>query len=164
MSTAVRPDLRQRNLDLVNTFQREVVHGGKYHLARDWAHEDLTIHLPPGLVPPGLDNALAWFEECTHWFTSHGIEVKHQLADDTTVLQLIELHFTHTGTYMGIPPTHKRFSVAGLAAFRIRDEKISDHWGLYDLASVPAKLGIEMDQWGQPGQPATQPDDQRSSS
>lgn len=134
----------RRNMDLVAEFQREVLHGGRYELARQYAQEDLLIHLPPGVVPRGLDNALAWFKSATEWFTSLGIEIKMMLADEDTVFQLIELHFEHTGFYMGVAPTGKRFSIGGLAAFKLRDGKIAEHWGLYDMMSIPQLLGVEM--------------------
>ena len=136
----------ERNRQLVETFQQNVLHAGRYEQAGEWAHEDLVIHLPPGL-PPGLDNALKWFAVCAEWFTSLGIEVKLMVADEDTVFQLITLHFKHTGDYMGIPPTNKRFSIDGLAAFKIRDGKIAEHWGLYDMDSIPAQLGVEAPSW-----------------
>jgi steroid delta-isomerase-like uncharacterized protein len=131
------------NKRLVQTFQQEVLHKGNYEKAREWAHEDLVIHLPPGMEP-GLDNALGWFAMCAEWFTSTGLDVDLMVAEDDLVFQLITLHFEHTGDYMGMPPTGKRFSIGGLAAFRIRDGKIAEHWGLYDMASIPAQLGVEM--------------------
>jgi predicted ester cyclase len=69
------------------------------------------------------------------------------VADEDTVFQLITLHFKHTGDYMGIPPTNKTFAIDGLAAFRIRDGKIAEHWGLYDMESIPAQLGVEAPSW-----------------
>lgn len=132
------------NKQLVCTFQQEVLHRGHYEKARTWAHDDLVIHLPPGVVEPGLDHALGWFALCAEWFTSTGLEVNLMVAEDDLVFQLITLHFEHTGEYMGVPPTGQRFSIGGLAAFRIRDNKIAEHWGLYDMQSIPAQLGIEM--------------------
>jgi steroid delta-isomerase-like uncharacterized protein len=128
------------NKRLVETFQQEVLHKGHYENAHQWAHDDLVIHLPPGMEP-GLDNALRWFALCAQWFTSTGLDVDLMIAADDLVFQLITLHFEHTGEYMGIPPTGNAFSIGGLAAFRIRDGKIAEHWGLYDMQSVPAQLG-----------------------
>lgn len=131
---------------LVETFQREVLHGGHYERALEWAHEDLVIHLPPG-IPRGLDNALKWFAVCAEWFTSLGIEVQFSVASEDTVFQLIKLHFKHTGDYMGIPPTGKEFAIDGLAAFKLRNGKIAEHWGMYDMQSIPAQLGVEVPSW-----------------
>lgn len=132
------------NKRLVELFQQEVLHKGNYDEARRWAHEDLVIHLPPGMVQPGLDNALGWFALCAQWFTSTGLDVDLMVAENDLVFQLITLHFEHTGDYMGMRPTGTRFAIGGLAAFRIRDNKIAEHWGLYDMQSIPAQLGMAM--------------------
>lgn len=146
----VAQSMGERNKKLVERFQQDVLHGGKYELAHQYAQQDLVIHLPPGMVPPGLENALEWFRQCTEWFTSIGVEVEFSLANEDIVFQLITLHFEHTGQYMGIPPTYRRFSIGGLAAFKIRDNKIAEHWGLYDMASIPALLGVESPSWSSP--------------
>jgi steroid delta-isomerase-like uncharacterized protein len=144
--TSIGLSAPERNKHLVETFQREVLHSGNYDRAHEWAHDDLVIHLPAGL-PPGLENALNWFAVCADWFTSLGIEIQFSLADEDTVFQLITLNFKHTGDYMGIPPTNKEFAIDGLAAFKIRDGKIAEHWGMYDMESIPRQLGIEVPSW-----------------
>lgn len=133
----------QRNIDLVREFQEKVMHAEDYSNTDQYLHPDLAIHLPAGLIPPGRDEAVKWFKQAADSFTSSGIEVKMMMADDDSVLQLIELHFVHTGDYMGLPATGKEFSIGGLAAFKIKDGKIAEHWGLYDMMSIPAQLGIE---------------------
>ena len=132
------------NKQLVRRYQEECMHRQNWDNAAEYLAEDLVIHIPEGVVPAGRDNALTWFRECASWFTSLGIEIKFAVADDDTVFQLQELHFEHTGDFMGIPPTGKRFSIAGLAAFKIRDGRIAEHWGLYDMDGIPAKLGVEL--------------------
>lgn len=139
--------IAEQNKRIVETFQQEVLHKLHFEKARDWAHEDLTVHLPPGVVQPGLDNALEWFKVCGGsggWFTNTSLDVDMTVANEDTVFQLITLHFVHTGEYMGIPPTGKAFSIRGLAAFKLRDGKITDHWGLYDMDSIPTQLGMEV--------------------
>ena len=139
----------ERNMDLVREFQEKVMHAEDYSNTDHYLHPDLVIHLPEGMIPPGRDNAVKWFKEAADSFTSRGIEVKMMMAEGDSVLQLIELHFVHDGDYMGVPPTGKEFSIGGLAAFKIKDGKIAEHWGLYDMMSIPAKLGLEVP--GMPG-------------
>ncbi|MEV0083518.1 ester cyclase [Saccharopolyspora sp. NPDC050642] len=143
MTTAAK-STPERNMELVRHFQRDCMHAQRVDLMDRYLAPDLVIHLPSGAVQQGRENAFSWFLECTTWFTSIGIEVKMMLADDDTVFQLIELHFEHTGEYQGIPATGKRISVPGLAAFKIRDGLISEHWGLYEMDTIPRQLGIEV--------------------
>jgi predicted SnoaL-like aldol condensation-catalyzing enzyme len=146
VATVATDTAAERNRRLVETFQQEVLHRGEYEQASEWAHDDLVIHLPPG-IPRGLDSALEWFALCAEWFTSTGIDIQFSVANEDTVFQLIKLNFVHTGDYMGVPPTNKPFSIDGLAAFRIREGKIAEHWGMYDMESIPAQLGLEAPSW-----------------
>ncbi|MEU4445534.1 methyltransferase domain-containing protein [Actinosynnema sp. NPDC050801] len=134
--------IEERNMDLVREFQVKCMHAQRIDLMGDYVSPDLKIHLPSGLIDQGAENAFSWFAECTEWFTSTGIEVKMMIADGDTVFQLIELHFDHTGEYMGVPPTGKHLSVPGLAAFKVRDGRITDHWGLYEMDVIPRQLGL----------------------
>lgn len=139
--------LGERNKAIVQAYQEECMHKQNWENAAQYLHEDLVIHIPEGVVPRGRDAAITWFLECASWFKSTGIDITLSVADEDTVFQLQELHFEHTGDFMGIPPTGKRFSIAGMAAFKVKDGLITEHWGLYDMDTIPAKLGIEMPQF-----------------
>jgi steroid delta-isomerase-like uncharacterized protein len=132
-----------QNEEIVRRYQDECMHHGRWELIDQFLAEDLVIHIPSG-IEPGRGNALRWFMEFASYFTSRGIDIKMALSNEDTVFQLQELHFEHTGDFMGIPPTGKRFSIAGLAAFKIRDGKIAEHWGMYDMESIPAQLDVSM--------------------
>ncbi|NIJ13028.1 steroid delta-isomerase-like uncharacterized protein [Saccharomonospora amisosensis] len=148
--TDTSTSLAQRNKDLVREFQANCMHAQRFDLMPDYLAPDLVIHLPTGLVQQGRENAFSWFRECTEWFTSRGIEVKMMLADEDTVFQLIELHFEHTGDYLGVPASGKLLSVPGLAAFKIRNGLIAEHWGLYEMDSIPRQLGLTPEQLAAP--------------
>lgn len=132
----------QRNMDLVREFQVKCMHAQRFDRMGDYVSPDLKIHLPTGLIEQGSEHAFAWFAQCTEWFTTRGIEVKMMIADGDTVFQLIELHFEHTGEYLGVPPTGKAIRVPGLAAFKVRGGRITDHWGLYEMDVIPRQLGL----------------------
>lgn len=133
----------QRNIRVVRDFQQNCMHAQRIDLMDRYLAPDLQIHLPTGLIRKGRENAFDWFIECTKWFTSRGIEVKMMLADDDIVFQLIDMLFDHTGDYFGLAPTGRRIVIPGLAAFKLRDGMITDHWGLYEMDTIPAQLGIE---------------------
>jgi predicted ester cyclase len=50
---------------------------------------------------------------------------------------------THTGTFMGIPPTGKTFAdVPFHVTYKVQDGKIVDHWLLIDSMTLMQKLGL----------------------
>jgi predicted ester cyclase len=51
-------------------------------------------------------------------------------------------HATHTGAYLGIPATGKRFERAYMNIFRVENGKIVEEWSLGDDLGVLHQLGV----------------------
>lgn len=68
--------------------------------------------------------------------------VEDVLADGDKVVARVSYRGTHRGTFMGIPPTGRQITVAGINIFRIADGKIVEHWGITDRISALRQLGI----------------------
>jgi predicted ester cyclase len=49
---------------------------------------------------------------------------------------------THTGDFLGIPPTGKRATIRVMDMVRYRDGRIAEHWSVVDIAGVRAQLGV----------------------
>ena len=49
---------------------------------------------------------------------------------------------THVGEFLGIPPTNKSFSVAGIDVYRLEDGKLAEHWDVVDQLSLMQQLGL----------------------
>ncbi|SMG06881.1 ester cyclase [Paraburkholderia susongensis] len=47
---------------------------------------------------------------------------------------------THTGLYMGVPPTGRRLRFSSCDIFRISNGLIVEHWGMGDIAGLMAQL------------------------
>jgi predicted ester cyclase len=48
---------------------------------------------------------------------------------------------THTGEFMGIPATGRRFTAAGIVITRIADGKIAEQWRIVDVFGMMQQLG-----------------------
>jgi len=49
---------------------------------------------------------------------------------------------THRGEFQGIPPTGKQVAVPGVVFYRIRDGRISEFRGSFDMLSMLQQLGV----------------------
>ena len=58
-------------------------------------------------------------------------------------------HGTHSGELMGIPPTGKPVSIQVVDILRLRDGKVTEHWGEVDMLGLLQQLGVAP----APGQP-----------
>ena len=49
---------------------------------------------------------------------------------------------THTGAFMGHPPTGRRFHAGGIDVFRIAEGKLVERWGQFDTLGMLQQLGL----------------------
>jgi predicted ester cyclase len=63
------------------------------------------------------------------------------MAEDDKVVTRYVAYFTHTGPFMGIPPTGKKISVRGVQINRIVDGKNTETWDYMDYLGLMTQLG-----------------------
>jgi predicted ester cyclase len=65
------------------------------------------------------------------------------VTDDDRIVLYISTTGTHRGSFMGAPPTGKKFKVYGTDIFRFNDDgKVVAHWGVYGTFGMLAQLGL----------------------
>lgn len=57
------------------------------------------------------------------------------------------------GEFLGIPPTGKSFTIAGIDIYRLPDGKMAEHWHVVDQFALLLQLGL----LPAPGEPPAQP-------
>lgn len=68
--------------------------------------------------------------------------VKDLIAEGDKVVGRWTFRGTHTGNFMGIPPTGKQASVMGIAIYRIANGKIAEAWVAWDQMGLMQQLGV----------------------
>ena len=74
-------------------------------------------------------------------FPDFGPEIHWQTVDGDIVTTFKVYHGTHRGDFLGVAPTGKAIHFETVDAMRVRDGKITDHWGVANLYSVLQQLG-----------------------
>lgn len=69
---------------------------------------------------------------------THEFEVER---DDRVVIRWTALA-THTGEFVGIPPTGKPATVTGIDVFRIEGGKLAELWQEWDQLGMLRQLGV----------------------
>ena len=64
------------------------------------------------------------------------------LAEGDRVVTRYTARFTHTGTFMGIPPTGKQIVVRGVQINRMVDGKNVETWDFMDYMGLMTQLGV----------------------
>lgn len=62
------------------------------------------------------------------------------IAEGDRVVARLSTSATHTGTFMGVPPSGKRYSIDEIHVFRIGDGQLQEHWHAFDTMRLMAQL------------------------
>ena len=118
----------------------EVQGGDNWALFDELFADDFVDHTPqPGVTADkrgvfalyqGLRAAFPDFHAIIHW----------QSVEDGLVTTYKVYYGTHRGTFLGIPPTGRAIHFETVDAMRVRDGKITDHWGVGNLYSLVQQL------------------------
>lgn len=69
-------------------------------------------------------------------------DVDDIIAEGDKVVARLTGHATHTGEFMGVPPTNKKITCRSVDICRIQDDQIVEHWGLLDELAISAQLDL----------------------
>lgn len=75
-------------------------------------------------------------------FPHHRVRIEQVIAAGDYVAVLHTHSATHTGPFMGMPPTGKSALVNGLELFRVTDQRIVEFWRKDDDISLLMQLGL----------------------
>lgn len=64
------------------------------------------------------------------------------MAEGDKVVGRYMLHGTHTGEFLGVPPSDKEVSVTGMFIRRIAGGKYVEGWDLTDALGMMQQLGV----------------------
>lgn len=71
-------------------------------------------------------------------------EEQEMIAEGDRVMVRWVLRGTHSGPFLGLPPTGRTFSVDGVNIFRVADGRIVERWSFFDLTALLAQLGAKV--------------------
>jgi steroid delta-isomerase-like uncharacterized protein len=104
------------------------------------AGADFTPHTW-GSMPPGREALKAAMARVGAGVSDTEFRIEDVIAEGDRVVVRLTSSATHTGTFMGMPPTGARYSIPEIHIFRIRDGQVTDHWHEFDKLSLMQQLG-----------------------
>jgi predicted ester cyclase len=131
----------EANKNLVRRFYDEALNARRVNVIDELALADYAEHDPlpgqrDGLV--GLqDRASMLIEGLASTFTVHDVIAEH----DRVVVRWSNVG-THSGEFLGIPPTGRSFDFAGIDIYRIENDRLAEHWHVVDQLTLLQQLGL----------------------
>ena len=119
----------------------EVQGGGNFEVFEELFADDFLDHTPQSGRTPDKDGARQLYKLLRTGFPDFHAEIHFQLADGDRVTTYKTYHGTHRGEFFGIAPTGRAIQFETVDVMRVRDGKITDHWGVANLFSLMQQLG-----------------------
>ncbi|MFL5800996.1 MAG: ester cyclase [Roseiflexaceae bacterium] len=103
---------------------------------------DLISHNSfPGL-PSGREGGKMAHQGVVAAFADGRTTSEDLVAEGDKVVERFSFRGTHTGAFLGVPPTGKIIQSTGISVFRIANGQIVEHWGENDGIGVMIQLGV----------------------
>ena len=127
--------------ELIRRFYEDVLVSGHIDALDEIATADYEEHDPlpgQGVGLQGLKDRVTMLKE--------GLAVRFTIEDVIQTGDKLVVRWTNSGThlgkFLGIPPTNKSFSVAGIDIYRLEDGKLAEHWHVIDQLAMLQQLGL----------------------
>ena len=121
-------------------------------LEEGWNHGNVAVidalaapdfvdhHLLRGF-PPNVSVHKAWLQAARAGFPDVQIHIEDMIAEGDKVVTRMRITGTHTGEFLGIPPSGKSVSVEGIGISRIVDGKSVEYWESFDALGLMQQIG-----------------------
>jgi steroid delta-isomerase-like uncharacterized protein len=131
----------EQNKEVVRRYYEDVLNRGDMGALDELAVESYEEHDPL----PGQGTGLQGLRDRVEMFRT-GLAVQFTIEDVVAEGDRVAVRWTnagtHVGPFLGIPPTGKSFSIAGIDIHRIQDGRMAEHWHVVDQLTMLQQLGL----------------------
>jgi steroid delta-isomerase-like uncharacterized protein len=133
----------EHNKRIARRVFEEVWNEANFATADALVDPDYINHAPglPGM-PPGSEGLKYLVSTFRAAFPDLQMTVEDQIAEGDRVATRWTMRGTHTGAFLGIPPTGKAVASTGINIERIIDGTVVEHWRGSDELGLLQQLGV----------------------
>ena len=128
------------NKALVRRFIDEIFLGGSFESVDELLTEDFTPHTW-GSMEPGRDGLKEAIGRVSAGISDPTMTIDDIIAEGDRVAVRLTSSATHTGEFMGMPASGKRYEIGEIHIFRLRDGRVCEHWHQADFVGMMKQLG-----------------------
>ena len=111
-------------------------------LVEEFFSEDVILHSAGLPTSSGLETLREATAMGLKAFPDQQLTIEGEIAEGDIVAAHWTVTGTHKGELMGIPPTGKQFTHAGMTFYRLANAKIVETWFLADTLGQMQQLGL----------------------
>jgi len=138
----MRPnDVSEAAKAVVRRNTEEVQGGGNFEVFEQLFADDFLDHTPQPGRTPDKSGARQLYKTLRTAFPDFHAEIHWQVADGDRVPTYKTYHGTHKGEFLGVMATGRKIQFETVDVMRVRNGKITEHWGVANLFSLMDQLG-----------------------
>jgi steroid delta-isomerase-like uncharacterized protein len=138
MSTITSSDAAKA---VVQRNTEEVQSRGNFDVFEELFTDDFVDHTPQPNTTPDKKGVRDLYHRLRGAFPDFHADIHWQTADGEMVTTYKTYHGTHLGMFLGVAPTGRKIYFETVDVMRVRNGKITDHWGVANLFSLMQQLG-----------------------
>jgi steroid delta-isomerase-like uncharacterized protein len=127
--------------ELLRRFYEEVFNQGNLAVVDSLVAPDVVDHDLPAGMPGGSEGAKLLFAGFRQAFPDLHLTVEDVIVEGNRAVARGTMTGTHRGTFLGVPPTGRRFSIHWIDVYRIEGGLIRETWHLEDFLGMLVQLG-----------------------
>ncbi len=127
------------NKEIAQRFMEECWNKGDTDAMRDLIADNCRYHDP---VFPGVDNIPQHIASCRSGFPDLRFTTEDMIGERNEVVVHWTARGTHTGPFLGMPPTNRPCNVSGTSIYRMEGGKIVELWADWNVMTLMEQLGV----------------------
>jgi steroid delta-isomerase-like uncharacterized protein len=129
------------NKALVRRFIDEIFVQGRKDAVDELLADDFVAHTWPSTGHP-KDDLKGAIDRTSGALADLSFTIDDMIAEGDRVAVRLTTGATQVGTFMGMPASHKRYSIEEIHVFRIDRGKVVEHWHQFDQMGMMKQLGL----------------------
>jgi steroid delta-isomerase-like uncharacterized protein len=140
----------EESKNVVRRFYDELWTEGKLEVADELFVDDFIGHAPGNTLTRGPDGVRKLVGSWREGVPDMVLDIHAQHAEGSRCCTRFTGRGTHSGLWLGIPPTGKEISLSGIAITRVIDGRVVSDWGEFDVMGLLQQLGVVQPPAGAP--------------
>jgi steroid delta-isomerase-like uncharacterized protein len=128
------------NKAIVRRFVDEIFVQGRKDTVDELLADDFLAHTWPSTGHP-KDDLKAAIDRTSGALEDPAFTIEDLIAEGDRVAARLTTAATQVGSFMGMPPSGKRYEIGEIHVFRLRDRKVVEHWHQMDQMGMMKQLG-----------------------
>lgn len=128
-----------KNSILVQKFIEQIWNNRAFEMLDSFLHPSFKDYSLLPLLPPDREGTKTWIITTGQSF-EHKTTIEDQVTEENQCMVRIRMNLKHIGTWRGIESTGIELQTIGYRHFKIKDERIIEHWALLDGQAIENQL------------------------